>query len=418
MANRQFTEQQLDWLKQAADQPLKGTQRKTDAQMLRLRHYFNDAYNQKLELFATANSAKYETDQQPSIFINEENGETSAQWNETPWSIKSELESQVISLKYSGNFSDWLNPEVQLYHESQERKQRWLGYPGSFSVGTPLHYFVDVGSTGLKLSNASHFDSGLIGPLRLDAGLELRRADKKVDSLSDNELFTQYQHDRGYLDYRGPNWDPDSRTDTYGLALALSTEGDGPWQASAGVGYQRVRLDALNPAFFKGNVKQGGNFQGASHYFNQYLAQGIPFFDALTMAQTAARAESEKYLIDPDSGVGADILKEGKQKHTFNLKSAHFGLQYSLANTGLTTYASINYSERAPTSNEMYMNGIWLKTGFKPNPYLEPEKNLSFQLGTNYQTNNWLVKNDQFFAGINYYHHRIKTILFMVRRLR
>lgn len=413
MANRQLTEQQLGWLKQAADEPLKGTQKKTDAQMLRLRHFFNDDYDQRLELFATANSAKYETDQQPSISVAgvNEQGEGKARWHDYPWSIGAELESQVISLKYAGNFSQWLNPEIQLYHESQERKQRWIGYPGSSSVGEALHYFVDIGSTGLKLSNASHFDAGLLGPLRLDAGIELRRADKDVDSLSDGEYWEQRQHSRGYTDYRAPKWDTDARTDTYGFALALSTEGDGPWQASAGVGYQRVKLDALNPVFTVGNIKQGGTLRNYQYWNRKYRLEGYSRDEASPMATEKAAESSREILKDPSKNMVSELLQEGKQEHTYSLKSGHFSLQYSPPDTGLSTYASVSYNERAPSSNEMYMSGAWLRTHFNANPYLKPEENLSFQIGANYQSNDWLVDNDQLSVGLNYYHNRIKNYI-------
>ncbi len=413
MNNRQFTEQQLDWLKQAADEELKGTQRKTDAQLLRLRHFFNDDYDQRLELFATANSAKYETDQQPSITLAGVNaeGEGKARWADTPWSIGAELESQVISLKYAGNFSQWLNPEVQLYHESQDRKQRWIGYPGTSSVGEALHYFVDIGSTGLKLSNASHFDAGLFGPLRLDAGVELRRADKDVDSLSDGEYWEKRQHELGYLDYRAPKWDTDARTDTYGFALALSTEGDGPWQASGGIGYQRVKLDALNPVYTTGNIKQGGTLLTYGQLNAKYRREGYSREEAALMATEQAAESARELLKDPVKSLQEENLREGKHKHTYNLKSAHFALQYSVPDTGLSTFASVSYNERAPSSNEMYMSGPWLRTQFTANPHLKPEKNLSFQVGANYQKNDWLVRNDQISVGLSYYHNRIKNYI-------
>lgn len=413
MNNRQFTEQQLDWLEQAADEELKGTQRKTDAQLLRLRHFFNDDYDQRLELFATANSAKYETDQQPGISLAGVNadGEGKARWDDTPWSIGAELESRVISLKYAGNFSQWLNPEVQFYHESQERKQRWIGYLGTSSVGEALHYFVDIGSTGLKLSNASHFDAGLLGPLRLDTGVELRRADKDVDSLSDGEYWEQRLHSLGLTDYRAPKWDTDARTDTYGFALALSTEGDGPWQASGGVGYQRVKLDALNPVYTTGNIKQGGTLRNYQYWNRKYRQEGYSRDEARSMAEAQAPESAKEIFKYPSKGLIAEILQEGKEKHIYNLKSAHFALQYSVPNTGLSTFASVSYNERAPTSNEMYMSGAWLKTQFTANPYLKPEENLSFQIGANYKEKDWLVKNDQLSAGLSYYHNRIKNYI-------
>lgn len=411
IGDHKFTGPQRDWLTEAARDPLPGSQKKTDAQMLRLRHYFDDPYNQRLELFATASSAKYETDQQPAIYVPlAGEADSRSRWYDYPWSVRAELESQVISLKYAGNFSDYINSDVQVYYEDQDRKQRWKGYPGTYSMGQDLHYFTDVGSKGIKLSNASHFDAAWVGPLRLDAELDLRREDKKVDSLSDSEFYQQHMHSIGLTHYKSPVWDPDSKTNMLGLALALSTEGDGPWQASAGVGYQRVKLDVLNPRFYSGNVKKSGLMYGAGYWRQQYIAQGIPRRQALQMAIKKAAEQAAEFYIEPGA-LTNDRLVEDEQNHEWNLKSAHFALQYTRPGTGLTTYASASYSERAPTSNEMYMGGPWLKTGFASNPDLKPEKNLSLQLGVNYAREDWLASKDRFNVGVNYYHNHIRNYI-------
>jgi len=208
MFNCQFDAQQIGWLREAAGKPLTGTQKENDAQLARLRYFFNDSYEQYLELFATASAAKYETDQQPAVRArNLSEPDRPAEWYETAWSIQAELESKVISLKYGGNFSDWLNPEMQIYYENQDRKQRWIGYQGSYAMGSDQHYFVDIGSKGLKLSNASHFDTSMVGALRLDMGLDLRRADKRIDALTDNELKVRDEHAKGNTSYWGPKWE-------------------------------------------------------------------------------------------------------------------------------------------------------------------------------------------------------------------
>jgi len=405
--SRQFTDNQLKWLEQAADAPLLGTQKEEDAQMLRLRYYFNDANDQRLELFATANSAEYETDQQPTIWVNEDG---SSRWHDYPWSVKAELDNTVVSLKYGGNFSDWLNPQAQIFYEQQERKQRWTGTSDGSAKDQPLHYFVDIGSTGLKIDNAGHFHTALTGPLRLDVGLELRHSDKKVDSLTEDEYFVQEQQAQG-RDLHALKWDPDSRTDTAGLALSLSTEGDGPWQSSVGAGCQRVWMTVEDPYFEAGNIKPGGGtLYAAGYYLPQFLAQGYPFSQALQMASEAATQSSHSVLIDPDAG-GTRVAEPGDQKYRWDLKSAHFDTHYTLADTGLTPYVRVGYSERAPTSGEMYINGAWLKTYFSPNPDLEPEENLAFQAGVNYQRESWLSGNDRLDIGVNYYRNRIRNYI-------
>jgi heme acquisition protein HasR len=422
--NCAFNKKQAQWLKEAAQKPLLGTQKQNESQMLRLRHYLNDAYDQRLELFATSSRASYETDQQPAVWVplatnpNDPNDkyytEGEAHWHDYPWSVRAELESRVIGLKYSGAFSQWINPEVQIYHEDQDRKQRWIGATDGKSANQPLHYFADVASSGLKLSNASHFETALTGALRLDVGLELRRADKKVDSLTEGQYWAWWMIESGVSDDAKPMiFDPDSRAKTAGFSLALSTEGNGPWQASAGVGIQRHRLDVLNPTFEAGNVKQAGTLYGVSYYFNQYYTvQKIrPRALAEQMAREAGTEANAEYLIDPSGGVTTVRRIEGKQKHQWDLKSANFALQYTPPSSGLTTYGSVGYSERAPTSNEMYMWGDLYKGYFNANPDLKPEKNLSFQLGVNYQRANWLMSSDAINVGIGFYRNRIRDYL-------
>ncbi|EDT3379616.1 hypothetical protein CW959_001648 [Salmonella enterica subsp. enterica serovar Mbandaka] len=411
MNNCQMNEQQLGWLKQAAKEPLKGTEKENDAQMLRVRHYFNDAYDQKLELFATAATAKYTTDLEPSLLVPvlTQPG-ADARWEGYKWGIGSELKNQVASLKYSGHFSDWLNPEIQFYHESQDRKQRWQGYPGTISQGEALHYFVDVASTGVKLNNASHFMTDLTGPLRFDVGLDMRRAKKRVDSLADAEWYEQYMHSLGSTNYKAETWDPDSDTNAMGLALSLSTEGSGPWQASGGIGYQRVKLDVKDTYYSAGNVKQAGTMYGASYWRPIFRAQGYSTATAQRMALAAAAEELAKFQFDTNGQFGT-YTKQDSPKHDFDLKSANFSLQYTHPGTGLTTYGIIGYNERAPTSNEMYMSGSWHKTGFMANPDLEPEKNLSLQLGMNYEQKNWLAASDRLNVGVNFYFNRIRNYI-------
>lgn len=410
--NCQLTSDKAGWLKQAAESgELKGTQRNADAQMLRVRHFFNDAYDQSLELFATANHAKYETDQQPIIYIPEQDGssvmpgtENGAVWGGQPWSVGSELKSQVISLKYKGAFSDLVNPQVQIFREVQDRKQRWVAQLGSIVPGEQMHYFVENESFGFKLSNASHFDAGVLGPLRMDAGAEIARRNKKVDSLGEDEFYGRHIEETMGLEYKGQKWDPDSRSETMGLTLALSTEGDGPWQASAGVGWQRVSMDIYDLRYEIGGIRKAGTQYGRNYYRDLLMAQGHDRRTALSMAKELAEQQHKEFN-------GTDVWREGDEKKHYNLKQAHFALQYTKPGTGLTTYASVGYSERAPTSSEMYLYGMWLRQGFTANPHLEPEKNLSLNLGVNYQRKAWLMSQDSLSAGVGFYRNRIRNYI-------
>ncbi|HEN8221987.1 TPA: TonB-dependent receptor [Pseudomonas aeruginosa] len=412
-SNCQLTPEKLDWLKQAAESgELKGTQRNADAQMLRVRHFFNDAYDQSLELFATANHAKYETDQQPIIYIPEADGrsvmpgtENGAVWGGWPWSVGAELDSQVVSLKYKGAFSNLINPEIQLFHEGQDRKQRWVAQSGSVAAGENMHYFVDNKSFGLKLANTSHFYTGALGPLRLDAGMEIARRNKKVDSLGEDEWYGRHIWETLGIEYNGQKWDPDSRTNSTGLSLALSTEGDSPWQASAGLGWQRVSMNVYDLRYAVGNVKKAGTQYNRGYWRDVFLAQG---YDRATAIAMARNKEAEALAEFGGGTIYTDTHDENKK---FNLKQAHFALQYTKPGTGLTTYASIGYSERAPTSNEMYINGAWMRQGFTPNPNLEPEKNLALNLGVNYQRKAWLMDRDSLSVGLGYYRNHIRNYI-------
>ncbi|QBR39986.1 TonB-dependent receptor [Kerstersia gyiorum] len=379
--------------------------------MLRVRHFFNDTYDQSLELFATANHAKYETDQQPIIYIPEQDGssvmpgtENGAVWGGQPWSVGSELKGQVISLKYKGAFSDLVNPQFQLFREVQDRKQRWVAREGSVVPGEQMHYFVENESFGLKLSNASHFDAALLGSLRMDAGVEIARRNKNVDSLGEDEFYGRYIEETMGIEYKGQKWDPDSRSETMGLTLALSTEGDGPWQASAGIGWQRVSMDIYDLRYQIGGIRKAGTQYGRTYYRDLLMAQGYDRRTAVSMATELARQQSEEFG-------GGSIWVEGDEKKNYNLKQANFALQYTKPGTGLTTYASIGYSERAPTSSEMYLYGMWLRQGFTANPHLEPEKNLSLNLGVNYQRKAWLMSQDSLSAGVGFYRNRIRNYI-------
>lgn len=407
LVNCQLSAEGLKWLEQAAKSgALKGTEKETASQMLRVRHYFSDEYDQTLELFATASQAKYQSDQEPTIWVPEDGSD--AYWHGLPWHIGNELDNSVISLKYQGAFSDLLNPEVQIYHESQDRKQRWKGLPGSLAPNEDMHYFVDNYSTGIKLSNASHFSVSKIGPLRLDAALELRRADKDVDSFSEEDWIKKEYEKKG-LEHNTPKWDTDSRNMTQGVALDLSTDSGAPWQAHLGVGWQRVKMDAYSPRFQSGNVAKAGSFRGAGYWYKIYREQGYSSKEARQMAKAKAYEVKKEFYIGPDFGDVRFITDD--QEHSFNLKSASFGLQYTRAGTGLTTYASVNYSERAPTSSEMYIAGAWNRVRFDANPHLQPEKALSLQLGAKYQGSAWLTQSDKLNAGVNYYQNRIRNYI-------
>jgi heme acquisition protein HasR len=419
MNNCGFTADQAEWLKEAADSgALTGTQKQQDSQMLRLRRYFNDPADQYLELFATYSSSSYETDQQPSVWVplNENSTEDDywtdgdAYWHERPWSVKAELDSLVVNLKYGGSFSALFNPEVQLYYESQNRKQNWSGYSGSYAAGEPLHYYVDNGSYGVKINNASHFDLASVGLWRLDAGLDLRQAEKTVDSETEDQWYVWYMQEQGY-DIQSMTFDPDSTTDTAGFSLALSTEGNGPWQGGVGLGIQHVSMEVHNPSLAVGNVSQAGTMYTKSYYQQLYLSQGYSIPEMIPMAEASAAAALADFRIDQDVGISSTRIIDDSAEHQWTLKSANLGLQYTRPGTGLTSYASASYSERAPTSNEMYMYGAIHRQSFTGNPDLKPEENLSLQMGLSYLADNWLTNNDQIGVGLNIYYNKINNYI-------
>lgn len=408
LTNCQMTPQQLEWFRQAAKSgELKGTERRADSQLLRLRHYFNDEYAQSLELFATASHADYKTDLQPYI-LSSADGSEDAQWNSRPWSVGTTLDNRVVNLKYQAAFSELINPQVQLFHEQQNRKQNWIGMPGSYAAGEPLHYYVDIQSTGIKLDNSSHFSLPVVGDWRLDAGVQMRRANKKVDSYSEEDGLKRQYESQG-IDYTSAKWDTDSRDTTYGIALNLSTDSDSPWQFSTGVGLQRVKMDIYSPRYMSGNISQEGT-QFTSAYLRQlYRSQGYTTAQAIAMAKAASAQYAKAFHIDPASGNTRFITDD--QTHRFNLKSGNVGMQYTFADTGFSTYTSLSYSERAPTSNEMYTSGAWMKQLFVANPDLKPEKNVSLQLGINYNHSAWLDDSDELNVGVGFYRNRIRNYI-------
>lgn len=413
MENCQLSPERLNQLKQAAKSgALEGTEKKAESQMLRLRHYFNDDYQQSLEMFAANSRAKYQTDQQPQIIIPEGWGTAEpAYWAKNPWFIATEMKSQVISLKYKAVVSDLINPEIMLYHEQQKRDQQWKGVRGTGAVGQDMHYFVDNSSNGLKLSNASHFQASLVGPLRLDSSFEFRRTHKDVDSFSEADWLEEDKKNRGLPYTLAQEWDPSSKNKSSGFALNLSTEGDGPWQASAGAGWQRVTMDVDSPRFRTGNIAKEGIVPNTTTLLNAYRSQGYSFREARRMANAESTRIFNEMKLDPDSDNGNNRFNLDDKKHGFNLRQANFNLQYTQPGTGLTAYGSIGYSERAPTSNEMYTSGPWLKQLFVANPHLKKEKNLSLQLGVNYHKERWLTTSDEFNVGLGYYRNRIRNYI-------
>ncbi|MFD2404650.1 TolC family protein [Azorhizophilus paspali] len=339
-------------------------------------------------------------------YLIDDDADSSARWCDYPCSVRIELESKVTSLKYNGNLLDWLNPEIKIYHEDQGRKQRWTGYPGAYSDGEALHYFADVGSTGVKPNNSSHFDTSLTGPLKLDASFEWRQSKKKVDSLSDGKLYTQYMES---YDAQAVTWDPDFKIEITRLSLALNIERDTPWQASAGVCYQKIKLDVLNSRYFVVNIKQGGILRGSSYYYNFYRQQGYSRAEAKEMTVVTATEENSQLYHDTSANAYSSRLVSGDRNHECNPKLANFASKYTALGTGLTIYGRAGYNERAPVSNEMYINGSWLKTELTANPYLKSEKNLSLQLAANYLKKDWPTTNDALDINTNHYRNKIRN---------
>jgi len=297
MSNCQFTPEELRLFKQAAKSgALPGTEKKTDSQMLRVRHFFNDELDQKLEFFAAASHAKFQTDQNPRII--ETTDGSDAYWGRDPWTIRANFDSHVYSLKYTANMTSLINPEVQVYREQQERQQRWTGLLGSEAVGQDLHYFTDTHATGIKFSNASHFSVPLIDGLRLDTAFEFRRADKEVNTFTEEDYRKLARARRG-LDYLALKWDTDDRVTRHGIALNISTENNSAWQVSLGGGWQRVKLDVYSPAFRTGNIARAGRTPTWISFYPKYRSQGYSNAEARALALAEARELELPFLSMP-----------------------------------------------------------------------------------------------------------------------
>jgi len=312
------------------------TERKTDSQLLRVRHYFDDSFNQRLELFASSSHAELDTDQNPAIMMPDGDG-NQAYWGPT-WAIGAEFDARALSLKYTANVSDFINPDILLYRERQERKHRWKGIPGSHAFNEDLHYFVDIQSTGIRLANTSHFTAPLIGGLRLDTTFEFRRSDKDVDSL-DEDKWWELERARQGNPYTRMEWDPNARTNTHGIALNFSTENQSPWQASVGAGWQRVKLDLFSPMFRSGNIARAGRVANWRQFLSKYRSQGYSNREATALAQAEASALRLPFFIDAEKGnLNTFRYVSDDQRHHFDLKSASFALQYTPPGSQLTPY--------------------------------------------------------------------------------
>ncbi|PNU02150.1 TonB-dependent receptor plug domain-containing protein [Novosphingobium guangzhouense] len=414
--NCQLSVEQAKYLKQAAkSSALEGTRKRTYSGELRLRYDFGDDHDQKIDLFAVHSGARYYTEQAPVVLVpGEWDGGTvgdPAYWRDDPWSVRTRMKNTIASLKYSGAFSDWLNPQAQVYYEDQNRRQNWLALPGSISANKPLHYDVTNRSYGLRLDNSAHFTMPFAGPMRMDFGVDLRRMDKTVDSLSEQEYYAQYMASFG-IDYPIPKWDPESRNDTFAAALSFSTEGSGPFQANAGVGWQHVRMSVYEPRYVTGNhAKAGVNDYSAKliELRTYYRSLGYSTSVARQMASADLEGYADQFYIIPNSG--NSFYTSGNEHHRFNLKSAHLAVQYTPQGSGLTGYAKLNYAERAPTSNEMYMAGVYNMTTFTANPDLRPEANLSLQLGVDYTKSGLFAASDRLKLGVLFYRNRISDYI-------
>ncbi|MFT4252985.1 MAG: TonB-dependent receptor [Caulobacter sp.] len=416
LSSCRLSSQQLTYLKQAADSgALDGTEKRTYSAILRLGYDFGDAANQRLDLFAVTSGARYRTEQAPSVRLPGawDGGQTGdpAYWGDDPWDVGTDLKSTVVSLQYGAAFSELFNPKVRAYFERQKRDQDWVGLSGSYAYGVPLYYDVENKSFGLKLDNASHFTTRFTGPLRLDVGLEARRMDKSVQSLTEWEYLKVYQATLGN-DITVPKWDPDARTDTISAAVSLSTEGSGPLQVTAGFGWQHVDLTVYDPVY------QTGNHQGVgtNDYVTQlatlrayYRSLGYSSSVARTMAIADLDGYTDQWYIEPGQGVARYVT--GDRKHDFDLKSGHFSLEYRPEGTGLTGRAQVSYNERAPTSNEMYSSGVWNLVMFVTNPDLKPEKNLSVQVGADYARSGLFGAEDRLKIGAIFYRNMIDNYI-------
>ncbi len=414
-SNCQLTAQNLKELKQAAkSSALEGTKKRTYSGTLRLRYDFGDDHNQKLDLFAVTSGARYFTEQAPRIMVptNDDGSNGTAYWGDDPWAVRTRMSNTVASLKYGGEFSQIFNPTVQLYYENQRRKQNWLGTPGSMAMNQPLHYDVKNKSFGIKLDNTAHFSTGFTGPMRFDIGVDVRRMDKTVDSLSEQEYYRDYLAGFGIV-YSVPKWDPDSRNDTIGAAFSLSTEGSGPLQITAGAGWQHIRMSVYDPRYMTGNQAKAGIDDFPIKYAEltaYYRSLGNTVAVARRMAVADLAGYSDQFKINPNEG-GGSLYTSGDARHNFNLKSANFSARYTPEGTGLAFHGQVNYNERAPTSNEMYMAGVYNFLIFTGNPDLKPERNLSLQLGVDYTQSGLFTGSDRLNASMLFYRNRITNYI-------
>jgi heme acquisition protein HasR len=412
----QLSRQQLSYLKQAAKSgALEGTEKRSASTILRLGYDFGGEHDQRLDLFAVNSRARYRTEQAPTISIPGawDGGQVGddAYWKDDLWDVRTVLKSTVASLGYSGAFSDRLNPSARIYYEEQQRNQNWTGMQGSYAFGAPLHYHAKNASFGLKLDNAAYLAAPVLGRVRLDAGIEVRRRDKTVDSLTEQEYLRDYQASLGYI-YESPKWDPDSRNDTFGAALALSTDGDGPFKASLGAGWQRVKMTVESPTYLTGNQAKAGVDDRPTKLTElraYYRSLGYSSSVARQMAIADLVGYSDQFKIDTSRGTTRYVYDDAH--HRFDLKSANLLLQYTPEGSGFSGRAQVSYNARAPTSNEMYVAGVWNFVTFTANPDLKPEKNTSLQLGADYARAGLWSPEDRLKVGLLLYRNDIRNYI-------
>lgn len=375
-----------------------GSWRETDSGMVRLRYSFNDAYDQRLELFATQTDVAYQTDVAASIRVPNVTGGP-VEWTDPATYVDTSSLSRMFSLKYSAAVSDLFNPEVMVFYQTLEREQYW---PAIIWEGYMLHSKPDTDSTGLRLGNTSYLAA--LGGWKLNTGLEIRRMHFNSDDFSEDDANVVDYFGWAFWESWGQvQWNPESRNDAFSASFNLSSDNNSPWQVSLGAGIQHLQMDVYEASVFSGNVRQAGTWYDLSNVSSGY------------MTREEWDAQNVGFFIDPGRpgqySNGHATYQIQDTEHSWNLLSANLHLQYTLSNTGWSLYGQVAYGERAPTSGELYTHGTYYRARFDQNYDLEPETNLSLQAGIRYLGTNLLTSGDYFSLDAKLYRNNVQNFI-------
>jgi len=202
---------------------------------------------------------------------------------------------------------------------------------------------------------------------------ELRSPDGFIRTLRAQAATTDYQHEEiegdGAVGTTFKNRGSDARIEAVHRAFGL---GSGRVEGTLGMQFDSSRFSALGEEAF---VPMTRTRQAAAFVLERWSWGELGYLSAgVRGEQVRVRSEG-----DADSG---EVQFGPAQERSFSPGSASIGVAFNLSPTWLAS-ASASYTERAPTSYELYANGVHAATGTyeRGDPQQAKERGRNIELG-------------------------------------